>query len=255
MIPVFWALPTSFLTGAGAAAGIALVAAIGNLGGFAGPAFTGASEDSTGGFEMPLVVLSCLLLVAALLTLLAREETACRGPGAGGGARGRSGQSERPGGYRTSGAPEHAALPRRSRGSARRRPSVRPKAWSTRSRPTRRSTRLSSRGCVQVEVVEALEVCNRRALRVPAQDRHRESSSSSRSSVRAARRPSWRGSSSRRSTRRGTAGWRAMRGLVDATLVQQATNPPGLTRSAGAGERALAVGDGDRAPPGSQPPA
>ncbi len=73
VIPVFWALPTSFLTGAGAAAGIALVAAIGNLGGFAGPAFTGASEDSTGGFEMPLVVLSCLLLVAALLTLLARE--------------------------------------------------------------------------------------------------------------------------------------------------------------------------------------
>ena len=73
VIPVFWALPTSFLTGAGAAAGIALVAAIGNLGGFAGPAFTGATEDSTGGFEMPLVVLSCLLLVGALLTLLARE--------------------------------------------------------------------------------------------------------------------------------------------------------------------------------------
>ncbi len=73
-IPVFWVLPTSFLSGAGAAAGIALIAAVGNLGGFAGPAFTGAMEDSTGGFETPLVVLAGLLVVGALLTMTAREE-------------------------------------------------------------------------------------------------------------------------------------------------------------------------------------
>jgi MFS transporter, ACS family, tartrate transporter len=47
-IPVFWAFPTAFLTGTGAAAGIGLTAAVGNLGGFAGPAFTGVMEDSTG---------------------------------------------------------------------------------------------------------------------------------------------------------------------------------------------------------------
>jgi MFS transporter, ACS family, tartrate transporter len=55
--------------GTAAAAGIALVAAIGNLGGFVGPAFTGIAEDQTGGFEMPLVVLAGLLAVSSLLAL------------------------------------------------------------------------------------------------------------------------------------------------------------------------------------------
>ena len=36
-IPVFRALPTAFLSGTAAAAGIALIAAVGNLGGFCGP--------------------------------------------------------------------------------------------------------------------------------------------------------------------------------------------------------------------------
>jgi MFS transporter, ACS family, tartrate transporter len=72
-IPVFWALPTAFLSGSGAAAGIALIAVLGNLGGFAGPAFTGISEDSTGGYEMPLTVLAGLLLVGGLLVYAARE--------------------------------------------------------------------------------------------------------------------------------------------------------------------------------------
>jgi MFS family permease len=75
-IPVFWVLPTSIMSGTGAAAGIALVAAVGNLGGFAGPAFTGISEDSSGGYEMPLTVLAALLVVGGLLALLARETPA-----------------------------------------------------------------------------------------------------------------------------------------------------------------------------------
>jgi MFS transporter, ACS family, tartrate transporter len=75
-IPVFWALPTAFLSGTAAAAGIALIAAVGNLGGFAGPAFTGVMEDSTGGFEVPLTALAALLLLGPLLVLLAREEAA-----------------------------------------------------------------------------------------------------------------------------------------------------------------------------------
>jgi MFS family permease len=72
-IPVFWVLPASLLTGQAAAAGIALVAAVGNLGGFAGPAFTGVMEDTTGGFEAPLAALAGLLAVGAALTFLARE--------------------------------------------------------------------------------------------------------------------------------------------------------------------------------------
>jgi hypothetical protein len=46
---------------------------LGNLGGFAGPAFTGISEDSTGGYEMPLTVLAGLLVVGGLLVYAARE--------------------------------------------------------------------------------------------------------------------------------------------------------------------------------------
>ena len=75
-IPVFWAFPTGLFSGTAAAAGIALVAAIGNLGGFAGPAFTGIAEDSTGSFEMPLTVLGVLLVAGAALVLLVRERQA-----------------------------------------------------------------------------------------------------------------------------------------------------------------------------------
>ena len=73
-LPLFWALPTAFLSGTAAAAGIALIAAIGNLGGFVGPAFTGIAEDETGSFKMPLVVLAALLVVGSLLVLLLRDE-------------------------------------------------------------------------------------------------------------------------------------------------------------------------------------
>ena len=74
-IPLFWALPTAFLSGTAAAAGIALIAAVGNLGGFAGPAFTGVTEDSTGGFETPLTGLALLMVAGSLLTLFARDES------------------------------------------------------------------------------------------------------------------------------------------------------------------------------------
>ncbi len=75
-IPIFWSLPTGFLTGSAAAAGIGVIAVIGNLGGFAGPAFTGAAEDSTGDFVMPFLVLAGLLLVGCVLTYFTREPAA-----------------------------------------------------------------------------------------------------------------------------------------------------------------------------------
>jgi ACS family tartrate transporter-like MFS transporter len=64
-LPRFWIGPTALLSGTAAAAGIALVAVLGNLGGFVGPAFTGIAEDSSGGYELPLTVLAALLLVTA----------------------------------------------------------------------------------------------------------------------------------------------------------------------------------------------
>ena len=82
VIPIFWSLPTGFLTGSAAAAGIGAIAAIGNLGGFGGPAFTGAMEDSTGDFVTPFIVLAGLLVVGCLLTLLVREPAATAAAGA-----------------------------------------------------------------------------------------------------------------------------------------------------------------------------
>jgi ACS family tartrate transporter-like MFS transporter len=70
-LPRFWLGPTALLSGTAAAAGIALVAVLGNLGGFVGPAFTGIAEDSSGGYELPLVTLAGLLLACSLLTGLA----------------------------------------------------------------------------------------------------------------------------------------------------------------------------------------
>jgi MFS transporter, ACS family, tartrate transporter len=79
-LPLFWALPTAFLSGTAAAAGIALIAAIGNLGGFVGPAFTGIAEDETGSFKMPLVVLAGLLVVGSLLVLRLRDKRPALAP-------------------------------------------------------------------------------------------------------------------------------------------------------------------------------
>jgi MFS family permease len=64
-LPRFWAGPTRLFEGTAAAAGIALIAVLGNLGGFLGPAFTGIAEDNSGGYEMPLTVLAGLLVITA----------------------------------------------------------------------------------------------------------------------------------------------------------------------------------------------
>jgi ACS family tartrate transporter-like MFS transporter len=69
MVGPFWAMPPLFLGGTAAAAGIALINAIGNLGGFAGPAIMGGLRDVTGGYAGGLLVLSSALVVEALLVL------------------------------------------------------------------------------------------------------------------------------------------------------------------------------------------
>jgi ACS family tartrate transporter-like MFS transporter len=65
----FWALPTSFLSGAAAAGGIALINSLGNIAGFAGPYLVGAVKDATGGFAGALLVFAVLMLAGALLAL------------------------------------------------------------------------------------------------------------------------------------------------------------------------------------------
>ena len=69
MVGPFWAMPPMFLGGTAAAAGIALINAIGNLGGFVGPAIMGMLRDSTGGYAGGLLVLASALVLEALLVL------------------------------------------------------------------------------------------------------------------------------------------------------------------------------------------
>ena len=48
MLPTFWTLPTSFLSGAAAAGGIALINSVANLGGLLGPTIMGQFQARTG---------------------------------------------------------------------------------------------------------------------------------------------------------------------------------------------------------------
>jgi ACS family tartrate transporter-like MFS transporter len=72
----FWALPTVFLSGPAAAASIALINSIGNLGGFLGPYVIGYLSDLTGGFTAGLLYLVGAGFVAGLLVLSLRPEKA-----------------------------------------------------------------------------------------------------------------------------------------------------------------------------------
>ena len=76
-LPNFWTLPTKFLTGIAAAAGVALINTVGNLAGFSAPFITGAVHDWTGGYEVPMMIVGGVMLVSAILmVLLARQNQA-----------------------------------------------------------------------------------------------------------------------------------------------------------------------------------
>ena len=73
-LPVFWSLPTSFLTGSVAAVAIGLINSVGNLGGFVGPYVVGYVNSATNSFFGGLLYLSMSALVAACLILKLRHE-------------------------------------------------------------------------------------------------------------------------------------------------------------------------------------
>ncbi len=75
-LPVFWTLPTSFLSGAAAAGGIAIINSIGNLSGFAGPYAMGYIKDATGGYEGGLQLLAGLGFIAGVIVLVLRHDSA-----------------------------------------------------------------------------------------------------------------------------------------------------------------------------------
>lgn len=68
-IPLFWSLPTSFLVGAGAAAGIAAINSIANLAGFAAPYLVGWLKQITQSTNSGMYLLAVVLLIGAAITL------------------------------------------------------------------------------------------------------------------------------------------------------------------------------------------
>jgi len=69
MLGPFWTLATSLMTGVGAAAGIALVNSVGNIGGFVGPNIIGLVREATHSFSAGLVVVGVVLAAGGLLVL------------------------------------------------------------------------------------------------------------------------------------------------------------------------------------------
>ncbi len=75
-LPVFWTLPTAFLSGAAAAAGIAVINSIGNLAGFAGPFAMGWIKDHTGSYAGGLLLLAALGIIAIGIVLMLGRDRA-----------------------------------------------------------------------------------------------------------------------------------------------------------------------------------
>ncbi len=69
-LAVFWTLPTAYLSGAAAAAGIAWINSIGNLGGYFGPTIFGGLRDHFGSDFYGMLFLAALALLAVVLVLV-----------------------------------------------------------------------------------------------------------------------------------------------------------------------------------------
>jgi ACS family tartrate transporter-like MFS transporter len=72
MLGPFWAMPASLLTGTAAAAAIALINSVGNLGGFFGPYIIGLVRQRTGEFKDGLLVIGAALAIGGGIVLLVR---------------------------------------------------------------------------------------------------------------------------------------------------------------------------------------
>ncbi|MBV8094279.1 MAG: MFS transporter [Acetobacteraceae bacterium] len=75
VLPVFWTFPTAFLSGAAAAAGIAIINALGNLAGFAGPYVMGWIKQETNSFSGGLLFVGACGLAAMVIVLLLPHES------------------------------------------------------------------------------------------------------------------------------------------------------------------------------------
>jgi cyanate permease len=75
-MPQFWRIPALSLTGAAAAAGIALINSVSNLSGFIGPYMTGYIETETGSYTYALLIIAVTMIagMGVLLTVGRKAE-------------------------------------------------------------------------------------------------------------------------------------------------------------------------------------
>ncbi|EJB06161.1 sugar phosphate permease [Rhizobium leguminosarum bv. trifolii WSM597] len=76
--PLFWSLPTAFLAGTGAAAGIAWINSVGKLAGFLGPFLVGYLKDFTGTNSAGMYLLAAALIIGSLAVLTVPAKTVNR---------------------------------------------------------------------------------------------------------------------------------------------------------------------------------
>ena len=67
--PMFWSLPTAFLGGVSAAAGIAAINSVGNLAGFAAPYMIGSIKDLTQSTDIAIYLLAGILVIGAIIIM------------------------------------------------------------------------------------------------------------------------------------------------------------------------------------------
>jgi ACS family tartrate transporter-like MFS transporter len=74
-LPVFWTLPSTFLTASAAAGSIGLINSVGNLGGFLGPNVMGQAQKLSGSFNGGIWFLAGTMSLAAIIILLGFRTT------------------------------------------------------------------------------------------------------------------------------------------------------------------------------------
>jgi len=66
-LPPFWSIPSRFLSGGAAAAGIALINTVGNLAGFTAPYLTGWLKTWTGGYQVSMCIVGLFMALSAVV--------------------------------------------------------------------------------------------------------------------------------------------------------------------------------------------
>jgi MFS transporter, ACS family, tartrate transporter len=73
---IFWTIPSKFLTGQGAAAGLAFINTLGTVGGFVGPAMIGWMRETSGSYSSGLITVSAVMFAAAIFSVLLQRSVA-----------------------------------------------------------------------------------------------------------------------------------------------------------------------------------